>query len=181
MESKIVALAGRRIDPAGAATQRFPLEAVSRVRKELRRALKRLAPRLLVSSAACGADLLGLEIAAQLGIRSLVILPFSIQEFRRSSVVDRPGNWGPLFDQLVSARKGSRDLVVLRGRADRADDAYAHATREIIRRARQECEAAACVALLIWDGHPSSPQDATADFKRRAAASGFLIQELIIA
>ena len=77
----------------------------------------------LISSAACGADLLALDVARHAGIRRRLILPFAIDRFRESSVVDRPGNWGPLFDGLIADATAHDDLVILE--AGDGDEAFA--------------------------------------------------------
>ena len=66
----IVALAGRRIDAPGAAPPRFPVDNVEKVRSRLVEAFARLNVVHLVCSGACGADLVALEAAEQLGLRS---------------------------------------------------------------------------------------------------------------
>jgi hypothetical protein len=84
---------------------------------------------VLVCSAACGADLVALEAAERLGLRRRIVLPFAAERFRTTSVTDRPGDWGPLFDRMIAAAgaagemanrsaRGERDKVVFR----RADD-----------------------------------------------------------
>src|SRR5947199_10201537 len=117
MPENIVALAGRRIDPADAETARFPLRNVELVRDHLRKVLKgRIA---LVCSAACGADLIALEEASDEGIRCKVILPFTEDEFRKTSVVDRPGDWGKQFDRLIAKTRHAGDPIILpKGQAD---------------------------------------------------------------
>src|SRR5262245_52110419 len=65
----VVALAGRRIDAPRAAMPRFPLERRSAVRRRIRVQLELLGADVLVSSAACGADLLAQDIAGKLGLR----------------------------------------------------------------------------------------------------------------
>src|SRR5262249_29872049 len=97
----VAALAGRRIDPANAAYTRFPLTNVDLVRRRIDDALARLSVSWLVSSAACGADLLAQEAAAARGIEQTVVLPFDRTTFRETSVVDRPGDWGAQFDRLI--------------------------------------------------------------------------------
>ena len=99
---KVVALAGRRIDAAGSSVSRFSLSDVALVRERLRHQLRAAKPEIVVCSAACGADLLALDVAMRLGIRRRVILPFGVKDFREHSVIDRPGDWGTLFDQLIS-------------------------------------------------------------------------------
>ena len=90
----IVALAGRRIDKPDADAPRFPLTSVDLVRGRLHHLLSVKKVTTLVCSAACGADLLALAAARDLGIRRRVILPFTRERFRVTSVVDRPGDWG---------------------------------------------------------------------------------------
>src|ERR1039458_2039548 len=72
----IFVLVGRRIDLPDAETVRFPLRNVGLVRNRLFALLERQPAGTLVCSAACGADLLALEAAGQLGWRRFVILPF---------------------------------------------------------------------------------------------------------
>ena len=69
---------------------------------------------VVVSSAACGADLLALEQAGGLGLRRRVVIPFDRERFRAGSVVDRPGDWGGLYDSILDAVGAQGDLVVLR-------------------------------------------------------------------
>jgi hypothetical protein len=84
----IIALAGRRMDPAEAKEPRFPLRNVESVRTGGSR-------------------------------RRRVILPFERRRFRETSVTDRPGDWGPLYDQVIGS---GGDLVILRNEPD--DEAY---------------------------------------------------------
>src|SRR4030095_14961952 len=96
----VVALAGRRISAPGSNPLRFPVENVSKVREKLKRFFASTRPDVLVSSGACGADLLALEIAGSVGILRSIVLPFDPPKFRTTSVTDRPGDWGQLFDQV---------------------------------------------------------------------------------
>ena len=70
----IIALAGRRIDRKRAAQRVFPLENVAAVQQRVEDTLRRSGATTLVSSAACGADLVALEAAGALGIRRRVVL-----------------------------------------------------------------------------------------------------------
>src|SRR5450432_2011251 len=92
----IIALAGRRVDPVHAKQQRFPAASknVEIVRERIRIILQTEGATVLVSSAACGADLLALSEAGALGLRRRVVLPYDRKEFRATSVTDRPGEWG---------------------------------------------------------------------------------------
>src|SRR5918998_703810 len=116
-----VGLAGRRVDEPGAERSRFPLTNVEAVAQRLRTVLADLEPEVLVSSAACGADLLALDAARTLGIRRRIVLPFDASRFRASSVIDRPGDWGSLFDLLYEEALSSNDVVILPREGDDAD------------------------------------------------------------
>ncbi len=93
----IIALAGRRIDEEGTDTPRFPLENIRFVRERLKTLFEENDAKALVSSAACGADLLALDVAGEPGLRRRIILPSKPEKFRKSSVTDRPRKWGEIF------------------------------------------------------------------------------------
>lgn len=87
----VVAVAGRRVDVADAQIARFPYGNSEAVRAALLRTLESAVPLLVVASAACGSDLLALDAASAIGIRTRIVLPFAPEVFRETSVVDRPG------------------------------------------------------------------------------------------
>jgi hypothetical protein len=171
----VVALAGRRVDAAGTQPPRFPLENVPVVRKRLAELLAGEGAMALVCSAACGADLVALEEAERLGLRRRIVLPFRSERFRETSVVDRPGDWGPAFDRLVAAASAAGDLVVLE--AGEGDAAYAAANGAIVREAQALARAGGAarrlVAVVTWEGSPREGTDATQGFRELAAKAGF--------
>src|SRR5512132_2741627 len=114
----IFALAGRRVDAVNAAVPRFPLSNVPLVRTRIRKLLGEYHPHNLVSSAACGVDLIALDEATALGIPCQVILPFSRDQFRSTSVSDRPGDWGKLFDKLLQDADARGGVLELQEAAD---------------------------------------------------------------
>src|ERR1700681_850264 len=99
----VVVLAGRRIDARSAEDPKFPSERINLVRKEIAGNLLSARAHALVCSAACGADLLALDVAEELNIPTRVVLPFSAERFRETSVIDRPNPdfWGNLFDRVI--------------------------------------------------------------------------------
>ena len=119
----IVAAAGRRIDPWDATVPRFPSSAVRETRRRIDDTLVRHKAIALVTSAACGADLLALSSAADLRLRRRVVLPFAPELFRKTSVTDRPGEWGPVFDETLLQLQAAGDVLILDGSPD--DDGYA--------------------------------------------------------
>lgn len=176
--TSIIALAGRRIDAPGTKPMRFPLSNIEEVRLRLARTFARLHAIGLVCSGACGADLVALEVAEQLGMQRRIVLPFAPERFRKSSVVDRPGDWERVFDRQIAEAAKNDDLVVLelRGNDDRA---YAAANEAIIRealrlaRTAEQARPYRLVALLVWEGARRQGSDATAAFGELARKAGF--------
>lgn len=173
----VVALAGRRPDALDTERPRFPASELPRVRRELA-VLLHPGVRALVCSAACGADLLALEAAGAAGIERHVVLPFDARTFRTTSVVDRPGDWGPLFDRLMAEVGRSGRLEV--GTGDPDDPrAYIRANERIVQRAAGLAGAGGVrrqrAAVVVWEGDSRGEGDATEDFLRRAGAAGFML------
>jgi len=176
--ARVVALAGRRIDAADAAA-RFPLANVERVRERLRTLLRAQGSAALVCSAACGADLIALDVAGALGLRRRVVLPFAPERFRETSVTDRPGDWGPLFDRIIGEVAATGDVVMLG--LDEGDDAtYAAANAAIL----DEAEGLAAgqpsevVAVIVWEGASRGQGDLTEAFATAARARGHPVREV---
>ena len=108
IEGVVIAFAGRRIDPEPSGQPRFPFRRADAVRGAIAKRLGSAGARALVCSAACGADLLALDAAGELGIRARIVLPFRADRFRETSVLDRPNRefWGSLFDRVTAAASG---------------------------------------------------------------------------
>jgi hypothetical protein len=138
---------------------------------------------MLVSSAACGADLLAQDIAGTLGLRRYIVLPFNRTRFRATSVVDRPGRWGRLFDRICSQVHAEGGLIVLD--CEPAEEAaYEHGNAAILaqtlqlaqERGRPPVEEA--VVLLVWDGISRGPEDMTAALATLAREQGLPVIEV---
>ncbi len=174
----ILALSGRRIDSNDADEVRFPLRNVGRVSLEVQAFLLANAVTVLVSSAACGADLIGLSEAGKLGVRRRVVVPCGRQRFRTESVVDRPGEWGGLFDMILDDVTAMGDLVTMA--QSPGADPYTAANHLILDEAialgRERHEQVA--ALILWDGTPRGNPDYTADFGSEARKRGLYVHEL---
>jgi hypothetical protein len=173
----VAALAGRRIDAEDAEVCRFPLRNAARVKKLLVELLRDEHITLLVSSAACGADLTALAAAAEAGVRCRIVLPFDAARFRNTSVSDRPGEWGAIFDRIFGEVRRCGDLVVLGGH-DNDDQAYANATEYIIDNASSASKTTP-IAIVVWEGHPRPEGDATAEFRDGACRAGFTMRTVL--
>lgn len=183
----IVTLAGRRIDAHNAQITRFPLGLSSIVRKRIHSLLVEQKATTLVSSAACGADLLALDVAGELGIRRRVILPFEAERFRALSVIDRPGEWGNLFDRIITEVRAKKDLIFLHERradevkfvrtnASILDEAISLARSRLLERHRTMPEK--IVAVIVWEGRSHGKDDITVDFAKEATARSIPIIEI---
>lgn len=166
----VAVLGGRRADAADAAKRRLPPEAEGPVRAAIAELLRGWEVDLLIASAACGADILGLLAADDVGVRTQIVLPFDVARFRAESVADRGGAWGEIYDRLVEAVAARGDLIV-RLQPD-APDPFAANNAEVVDRALAT-GATRRLVVLVWDGRPSGEADATADLAERAAAAGF--------
>lgn len=178
--ARVAALAGRRIDAADAAAPRFPLGNADLVGGRLQAVLVAEGSDTLVCSAACGADLIALDVAGRLGLRRRVVLPFAPARFRTTSVTDRPGDWGTLFDRIVGELQAKGDVVVLG--LDEGDDAtYAAANDAIL----NEAEGLAAehrsdvVAVILWEGDSRGEGDLTEAFATSARARGHPVREIL--
>jgi hypothetical protein len=183
-ETAVVALAGRRIDAPDVDRPRFSPRSVPVVRKRLAELLVREKALALVSSAACGSDLIGLEEAERIQIRRRIVLPFSRDKFRATSVVDRPGEWGSSFDHLVALAEEQRDLVIPeRGEGDE-DAAYAAVNKLILNEAKGLARTTPggphrLVAVIVWEGRPRPGNDLTDNFRTAAIEAGFTLHVIL--
>jgi hypothetical protein len=172
----VIALAGRRVDADGTDEPRFPLASVPAVKERLRKAPKDTNARALVCAAACGADLIALDVAGELGIRRRVVLPTSKEAFRSSSVVDRPGGWGELFDRVMAEVEAQGDLVIQE--LGTGDEAYRAGNRAILDVAQQTMDDGG-EAWIVWNGKPRGEQDITLHFADEAWARRLPLREIL--
>jgi hypothetical protein len=175
----VVALAGRRVDRPGAEQKRFPLANVARVGEQIRQWFVQYDVHTLVCSAACGADLLALDAAGRLGIRRCVVLPFSRELFRATSVVDRGGDWGERFDAIFDIVNARGDMFIL-GHTPEKETAYLDTNHEILAlataigaRLNQPVG-----VVVVWDGASRGEDDVTAAFQEEAHKRGLAIEEI---
>ena len=180
----IVALAGRRIDAPGTETTRFPLTNIEKVKEQLRNFFMINRPAALVCAGACGADLLALQIAGEMKVRCSMVIPFPPEVFKRTSVIDRPGNWGDVFDKICTELNSEGEVIVLN--YDEQDPAaYEKTNTEILNRAEILLHTSAAainndqlLALIVWDGKVRQANDITAHFMDDAKQRGFNIREI---
>lgn len=123
---------------------------------------------MLVCSAACGADLVALDVAAALNIARRIVLPFAVDRFRQESVTDRPGDWGPTFDRIVAELSATGEVFVMNETP--GTEGYAAATIKILDEAERLAAAskAKVVSIVVWEGQPRPGTDLTDGFRKES-------------
>ena len=160
----VIVEAGRRVDAPDAAAARFPSQSVPKVRKGIRQVFTDQQPVATMSSAACGADLLLLDVAMELRVTSHILLPTEPETFRVSSVTDRPGNWGEIYSKAL--RKSTVEVLNLpEGQAG-----YLETNLKLLDRAQSLAneEHTAVHALVVWNQESRGRDDVTAHFLKQA-------------
>lgn len=175
----IVALAGRRIDAVDAEERHFPLEMKKTVYEKIMEFFHRNNVKILVSSAACGADLLAQKAAGELEIEQHIILPFNRKKFRKTSVTDRPGDWGKLFDEICDKVEKKGNLLTLGG-FEKDEKAYSAVTEELLNRAKNlQKKDEEILAIIIWEGMAKNKNDETNSFAEKAKTQNFQVAEIL--
>jgi hypothetical protein len=164
MAGPVLAQAGLRVDRPNAPAARFPAANLDLVRQRIRNYFETSKPDFLVTSAACGTDLLSLEVAGELSIKRVVLLPTDPGVFRVSSVADRPGNWGEMFDQLL--KEVNVEILDVPG----GQTGYLETNIRLLERAQTLASSNNTVAraLVVWDKKPRGPDDVTGHFLAQA-------------
>jgi hypothetical protein len=184
----IIALAGRRMDAPEAHERRFPLQMKDTVRKRLHDLFVEQSATALVCSGACGADLLALDVAGDLGMHRRMVLPFDCLRFRETSVTDREPaqEWGDLFDRIADELTATHDLITLSS-VETGQQAYAAVNRTILDEAfglaqRQQTPGEASRGVLsvaVWEGMTRGAEDLTAALLDEARRRGFKTAEVL--
>lgn len=174
----VVTLAGRRPDAEDADKIRFPSTNADMVRQRLHELFQREAYKTLISSAACGTDLLAIGVALQLGMQTFIVLPFAPEVFRRLSVTDRPGDWGEPFDEVIGQAKQAGTLRIL-NYAEENTEAFLKTNEQMVALAQSQVQANITpVCVLVWDGQPKGEDDATQQFGHLCREAGFPVIEV---
>lgn len=160
----VVVAAGRRVDAPNAKDARFPAANVDAVRKTIAEFFAQQKPGALVCSGACGADLLALQVAGERHMKRYMVLGADVAEFRKSSVTDRPGNWGELFDRAIKTSK----VEVLK--LPDGQEGYLETNLKLLDRAQAVAKQSGTtvVALVIWNEQSRGPDDVTVHFLQQA-------------
>jgi hypothetical protein len=172
MIKKVAALAGRRIDATDSDKERFPIMRVKNVTRMIREVFLTRNVGTIVSSAACGADLLALKLAREGGLRTRIVLPFEIETFREISVSDRLGSWEKTFYKAIQYAQKTDDLRILGIDAD-DESAFSTTNRYLISEAVELAKKTVPLAITVWEGISRGKGDSTEEFRHLAISDGF--------
>lgn len=160
----VIVEAGRRVDAPDATAARFPSKNVPEVRKKIKHFLKREKPSAIVCSGACGADLLLLNAGGDMHISRYILLPSEPEEFRKSSVTDRPGDWGDLYTKALQTSK----VEVLK--LPEGQEGYLETNVKLLDKAQAVAaeQKTTVQVLVIWNMQSRGPDDVTNHFLEQA-------------
>ena len=147
----ILVFTGNMIDQPDRAVPRFPSSLEAAVRAALRERLDALAPLAVYASAACGADILCLELGRELGAETHVVLPFPPAEFRRASVDFATNDWSPRFEAVLAAADSVTVASEHRASGSSATFEYANLILTGMGRLRAQALDTALQGLAAWD------------------------------
>ena len=98
----VLAFAGHMIDAPDRSPPRFPAALAPAVAAAIRGRLARTHLPVVYTSAACGADLIFVEAALEIGAQVNVVLPFDREDFVRTSVAPGGDGWAARFDHALA-------------------------------------------------------------------------------
>lgn len=147
----VVVFTGNMIDRPDRRTPRFPAAIEAAVHAAVSDRLAALRPVAVYGSAACGADLLCLEAARELGCETHIVLPFPAAEFRHTSVDFARGNWGERFERSLTAADSVTVASDHRASGSAATYEYANLILTGMGQLRAELLDTDLRGLAVWD------------------------------
>lgn len=97
----VIAFSGHMVDHPGRAQARFPARLEGAVTAALRERIARMGAVVGYAQAACGADIIFLEILQAVRMQTHIVLPFARADFVRTSVAFAGGDWERRFNAVL--------------------------------------------------------------------------------
>lgn len=175
----VIALAGRRVDAPDATSAGFPSGNAPDVQEKIRKFLIDSKAGVLVCAAACGVDILALEVAGELGLRRCIVLPYDREAFKKSSVLDRPGDWGERYDRIINEVADQGDLSESDYDQDQKETYFA-TNHDILDQAEDIAQELnqPLSAVVIWNMQSRGEDDVTSHFLAEARQRGLPVSEI---
>ena len=149
----VLVFTGHMIDAPGRDEPRFPPHMAEEVRRRIRSKIESLRPAAAYGSAACGADILCLEVVRELGGELHIVLPFPAEQFRSESVeFCKQGDWGERFQRLLD---DASEVMVISEKPPPCGAStfeYANLVMTGLARLRSQVLDTKLHGIAIWDG-----------------------------
>ena len=174
----VLVFTGHMIDRDGREATRFPASIEPAVREAVREALAADPPVAAYGSAACGADLLCLEVVRELGGETHVVLPFPPAEFRRASVDFAAGDWGERFERALAAADSVTVASDHRASGSAATFEYANLIITGMGRLRADVLDTGLRALAVWDPAAAGSAGGAASVVSMWARRGLAVEQV---
>jgi len=168
----VVVFTGHMMERPGQRMPLFPGYLEAGVHATISDRLARIAPLAVYGSAACGVDLLCLEVAHRLGAEPHIVLPFPAAEFRAVSVDFAGGDWGVRFERALDAADSVTIASGHYARDSSASFEYANLMFTGMGRLRAETLDAPLRALAVWDRAAAGEPGGSASLVRFWEAQG---------
>lgn len=104
------------------------------------------------------------------------------------SVVDRPGDWGPIFDQIIPEVEATGELLLLHEGSENEEnfeEIFTSANTVILDKAQQLAASSseqsredAVLAIIVWEGQSRGEGDLTENFANQARARAIPVIEV---
>lgn len=160
----IIAFTGHMVDSPGRKVPRFPPALEERVKDVIRSALDYFDPGIGYSSAACGSDILFLELMQERKAETNVVLPFELEEFIKVSVNFAGDQWQTRADQVLA--RCTQRVQATEGKYLGDDLLFDYANHVIMGKAllRSSMLETDPVLVAVWDPKSSAATGGTSDF-----------------
>ncbi len=160
---RVIAFAGHLIDRPSRPNPRFPAHLEAAVRLAIEQRLAAVGPAIGFAAAACGADLIFLELMRARGADTHIVLPYGPEQFVPDSVDYLPGTrWRVRFDTAV--RKASQVISASDHRLGDGGMSYEYGFRVLDGEAAMHADKldTELVCVAVWDGLPGDGPGGTA-------------------
>ena len=174
---RVVAFVGHLLDGPDRTPPRFPANLEPAVRQALRERLTTSNAGIGYSAAACGSDILFLEVMREIGGETHVVMPFCKEQFVENSVAVVPGaGWEERFEATL---KQAAETVYASDKMMTAGTASFEYVGQLLvglaglKAAQLETE---LVPLAVWDGKPGDGGGGTADTIAHWRSLGYSVE-----
>jgi class 3 adenylate cyclase len=160
----IIAFTGHMIDSPGRKVPRFPPSIEGRIKAALASALDEHNPGIGYSSAACGSDILFLELMQERKAETNVVLPFELDDFFKISVDFAGVQWRERAQSVL--QHCTRRVQATEGKYLGDDLLFDYANHVIMGKAllRSSMLETEAVLLAVWDPGSGAATGGTSDF-----------------